>query len=228
MRLTLTKRFMADLSIPKEEFPVLATIIDLDQRLFLDFSKALSEIIPPLGREKYISIIADKVPQIRTDEIKRIINTVIALYRVKEKIGVSAVEMANLMKVAAQESEHDHLFQGDRAEILAQRLTTLLGFENTLGLGTKCVLAMLDNEHVCLRPEMRSDMRPVFDGAEEKILAGAITHHLTIVLNGDDSDLHITLDDNDLEKLKEEIEKSQKKSLQLKAFLKSSNLFFLE
>jgi len=208
----------------------LSKLVDLDDASFSEFSKALSETMPPLGRDKYVSLLTSKLPRLNGRDLSRLLHTIIALYRVKEKIGLSPIKMASLIKESAEESqEHGSLFQNNRGDTLENRLANLLSFNNTLGLGTKCVLAMLDNDRVCVDAEISTDIRPVFDEAKETFIAGAINHELQITLHGENqSDLHITLDDNDLQELKEEIEKAQKRSVKLKAFLKQSNIFHLE
>lgn len=219
---------MSEISIPESEFPVLSKIVDLDSDSFSQFSKVLAETVPPLGREKYISLMSSKLPRLDARDFSRMLNTIVALYRAKEKMGMSPLEMANLIQNAAEESsEHGKLFEKSRRDILGQRLAVLLSFNNTLGLGTKCVMAMLDSDTVCYGTKISTDMRPVFDDSKEVIIAGAINHTLRII-SQKESDFCINLDDNDLQELKEQLENAQKSSVKLKAFLEKSNLFYLK
>jgi hypothetical protein len=233
MSIFFNHKIMAELSIPSSEFPILAKIVDLDEGKFSEFLKVLGETTPPLGREKFISKLCLKLTKFKEDEIAKLLNSILALYRVREKLEISAIETASLVKDAANDnSKHCSLFADGRGDILEKRLSKLLALDSTLGLGTKCVLAMEENERVCLGAEITSDIRPLSADDGESINAAAINHNLKIHfrhgVDRDHSDFYITLDDNDLERIKEEIEKAQKKSLKLKAYLKQSNIFYLE
>jgi hypothetical protein len=230
MSIFLGNKVMAELSIPNEEFPVLAKIVDMADGQFADFANALKETVPPYGRSNYVSKLSLKLPQFKQEEISRLINTIVALYRVREKMGFTHSKIADLIKEAAIESECGSMFEKNRGDILKDRLGILLAFDNTLGLGTKCVLAMENNERVCLETEISSDLRPLFSDDKDSMVAAAINHTLQITFKHEmgPSSFHITLDDNDLKLLKEEIERAQKKSSQLKSFLKKDNIFYLE
>ena len=222
---------MADLSIPDEEFPVLAKIANLENDSFEAFSTALKEVPPPFGRENYVSKLALRLPSFKRSEISRMLNTIIALYRVKEKTEMPPSQIADLInEAAAESSEFGQMFEGNSGGVLKQRLTILPSLNKTLGYGTKCVLAMEDNERVCLNSEITSDLRPMFGDDEEQIKAAVINHTLQIAFKSEDerSNFYVTLDDMDLKTLKEKIEKAQQKSIQLKSFLKNSNVFYLE
>ncbi len=89
---------------------------------------------------------------------------------------------------------------------------------------------MMEQPHVFGHARILSDIRSVFTASADSIAGGFIVHNLTIHYfhNGDHKEFFVALDNDDLNVLKEAIQRAEQKTGHLKAMLKKASIPYLD
>jgi hypothetical protein len=221
------------MTIPAPEIGNLAKIVGYDKGFFDSLIKALNETKPSLTRDKYLADLVSRLPGTTKKEISPILGTLFSLYSIKENNDFSASDLAKHVKEGAVGSkEHGENFSGDKGNILEQRLTALLSYDNSLAVTAKALGVMREHQRVLCHARILTDVRPVFANKPERPSSAMIVHNLQIGFKNSEGknreELYFALDDDDLDLLEAVIERARQKSKALKAMLKSSKLTCLE
>ena len=115
------------------------------------------------------------------------------------------------------------------AKQLADRLATFLAIDS-LRLRAKAVDLQVDHAHVLQGTRVLTEMRPVFQIGSASEVAGVLLYHtLKIQYYKDEEsrEIFITLDDRDIIKLKEDLERAEEKAKILRAIF-SEKLHFTD
>ena len=151
----------------------------------------------------------------------------------KEKTGSSAHELAQ--NVAGSYSgirSKDNHFSPTQAKLLSDRIKSLLSFDKTMAVTAKAFDVMTEHARTFCRARILSDIRPVFTNLDEFASAAVIIHNLQIGFHeggtGEHKEFYVALDTNDIQNLKEVIERAEKKTVALEAILNTSKVPYLE
>lgn len=220
---------MASLNIPPNEYQVLLKIANLPEEEFNTLVNALAHLPPSLSIRRLLANAVSKLSPAKAEETNPILNTVFAIYQLKQPGRDAALELARGIVNAALASKEAALFAGGIGDTLKDRLVKLLSMDATIGMASKAIDVVSEQERSFVDARILSDMRPIF-GDTLDIEASVIVHHLKIEYheNDDHKEFYVAVDDLDLEILKEAVERAQKKSASLKAMLKKTNTPYIE
>jgi hypothetical protein len=217
--------------MPKEALPDLKTVTELDEKLFDSLLAAISATGPTLTGSKFDKNLREKVPTIKPGEIRGVLGVAFNLYSIRKKhdLSLSPQEFADAIADSDLISKAKG-FSPEKRKILSDRLTKLLGFDTTVGVTAKAVDVMTEHERIFCSARILSDIRPVFAKTPEIAEAAVIIHNLQISFHkcGEHKEAYFALDTSDLAKLKQVIERAEKKTTALQAILKQSRLPYLE
>jgi hypothetical protein len=224
---------MATLNIPKRDLPVLKKILELGNEQFDALISAFGDTKPTLTRGQLVKEISKKVKAIRPDELNDIFRVVFILYSMKQKAGASSQKLAEDVSQSCVESSSDVIhFESEKAGLLSSRIKKLLSFDKTIAVTTKAFDVMTEHKHTFCSARILSDIRPVFTDTPDSASAAVIIHTLQIGFHesgtGEHKEFYVALDTNDIQKLKEVIERAEKKTVALSSIIKGSKLPYLE
>lgn len=218
---------MTRIKIPDRYLSGLETIISLTDEKVGELLSALQDappkILPPILSQS----IAPKVQSIPINDLTSIIDTLLSLYYTKLHHDSSPEEMAEDIFMAADESYIGELesFTSGR-EQLKTRLTKLLSVPS-LDILSKALVVLRSNEKVFHDARIITDIRPVFGLDPEQLPAAAVILHMLNITyhhEGDIKELYIACDTDDLESLREVINRADLKAESLKSLLATANI----
>jgi hypothetical protein len=155
-----------------------------------------------------------------------IIHALVGLYTVRAVTGLSIEDFAEAIAVAVEEKGLQPLAPESRARLKAN-LVPLLSLDGALGVASKALSVVADQNRIFIHARVLSDLRAVFkEDPEVSPSAMAIVHTLMIRYHesGDLKSFFVALDDEDVRKLRGALERAQKKSTTLKSVAKSANI----
>jgi hypothetical protein len=218
----------APLTIPKQDLPAFIAIAGFDEDAFKGLMTAFAETAPSLHRTKYISRLAAKSPKSTQKDILVICTALFSLYALMDEKGFPVADLSGVLVQAVKETPDGSRLAGDKFGILNQRLTSLLSFGGSFNVMVKAVNVRNEYERTFCNSRILSDIRPVFTTTPDSAAAAIVVHNLQIGFHdgasGEHKEIYIALDDDHLLELKETVERAQKKSVALKAILKSSKV----
>jgi hypothetical protein len=214
------------LYIPDEHLPVLGKILKLSDKSADELISALSSA-PIVGTAAEMSKqIAGRVPGIPAEDLTSIVDTLYALYHVREFSEVRrSTFLRDLLESIRLNPDFDLRDRKDAPQ-LRKRFQRLLNIE-TLNTLSKAIKLQRDGERLYCGAKIISDIRPVF-GADvaEKPTSAVILHTLKIGYHerGEHKDFFLVLDEQDLERLQEVIERAKSKGATLTELLQAAGL----
>ncbi len=220
---------MPSLHIPEEALPDFKKIAEVDQEVFDSLLAAIKETGPTLTRDQFEKKIAGKIKFQGKADLAAILRATLVLYRFREFNELSAQGMAEAVVDSRLISTSED-FSAEKRESLRKRLSLLLDFDQSLGVTSKAFDVMTENERVFCDARILSDLRPVFAAGKEEALGAVIIHNLRIGFHraGKHQELYFALDTDDIQKLKEVIERAGKKTAVLESILRKSGVPYLE
>jgi len=223
---------MAEITIPEPYQAGLATIVGLSDDSVGELVSALRAIPTKLFPYTLAHEIAPSVQSISVDDLSEVIETLQSLYLTKIYHEVPADVMADDIAEAATEnglSEHLRLSGLDR-EKFKNRLATLLSIES-LEILAKALGILRNNQNVFHEARIITEIRPVFgSNVEEAPPAAVVVHMLNISCHGTDGhkEFFIALDTDDIEVLRDVVDRAETKAESLKAMLNKADITYLE
>ncbi len=215
---------MLKLSIPKEDRKPLIDLFLLD----------------PAKREAFLEIIKDpaNVPHMG-DFVKHLqhmtkVNEheaeqmILALFRIYALIDTTHETIDSLVSVfmdTFKEFDDKKVKQASDENIKSfqEFLKKMLSLHDSLGVRAKAYRLLPDQQHLFIRSEIYSDIRPVFrpDNPDIKPSAAVIIHSLKITYreSGKKQEIYLGLDSEDLQQLHDTVERGIKKHETLKTMI---------
>jgi len=222
---------MASTKIPKAHRLGFEKIISISDDALKELLTLLDTTEPSLKPEKLTSDVGAKLTLTSREDFGVMLRLLISLYQAYFASEVSAAEFAEGICKTVEKSEADSLKLDEyRRKLLLERLTKLLSFEHSLGITSKALDVLTENERLLLGARVLSDVRPVFEKTELSTSAAVIVHMLKISYqqNGEQKDFYVALDTNDLSRMKEVLARAEKKAEAIKLALKKANLTYLD
>jgi hypothetical protein len=213
------------LNIPDGELPVLMSLARLSDEDFGGLAKAISKSKPAMPT-RFMEATAEQVPQIK--DAGAIINTLFALCMMRDRALLPAEELATDVADAA-EREKPKFFAPKDVETLKTRLAILLK-DQSLGVAAKAADVLTEHSNVFCEARMLSDIRPVFAGDGASAPAALIVHNLQIGFHsaGRHQEFYVALDTDDIKKLKQVIERAERKTTALQGIIEKSGTTYLK
>jgi hypothetical protein len=87
-----------------------------------------------------------------------------------------------------------------------------------------------DQDHIFLHARILTDIRPVFNNKGDSVDAAVIVHNLRIHYgqDSDHRDFYVALDTNDIQSLREALDRADTKAKCLQGLLKTSGVSYLD
>jgi hypothetical protein len=219
---------VASLKIPDRYKPGLVVLSSLQDDTFDKVTAALKSSPPPRGEKELAVWISSEVKGPSPQDIKRLIETLASLYRLRTR---SAVKLDALSSDVAQAAARDGLdISIDRVK---DRLTTVLVIDSLNLTDTKAKELQLEEEHTLCDARIITDLRPVFGGnVADTPEAMIIVHTLKLGYHNSSNpqhlDMYVALDADDISRLIEVLKRAQEKSRTLKKQFEGGGVRFVE
>jgi hypothetical protein len=222
---------MSEITIPAHAYPAIQKLAHLSSEEFDSFLNALARAKPAATPSLFEQHVAEHAPQINSSTIRMIVSELFSMNYAFDDLDSSASEMAQSIAEAAfeEQSEEFPINEADR-DILKDRLTKLFVLKASLGLTSKAVGLLTDAQHLFYTARILTDVRPIFNEEGDAVEATVILHNLVLHYgeNGDHKDFVVTLDTNDIEALREVLDRADRKADALKPLLKRSEVAYLD
>ncbi|MGD1085171.1 MAG: hypothetical protein ABSA47_10540 [Verrucomicrobiota bacterium] len=217
--------------LPKEALPDLQQVAEIDEKSFGSLLEAINEIGPTLTGSQFFTKLAGKAPSLEPRCIRGVLGVAFNLYSIKKKHAAasSPQELAEGV-INSDLISKSKAFSSEKRQLLSERLTKLLGLDTTIGVTAKALDVMTEHQRLFCHARILSDIRPVFAKTPETAEAALIIHTLQIGFHelGQHREMYFALDVSDLKKLKQVIERAEKKTAALEAILKQSHVPYIE
>lgn len=213
---------MPSINIPDRYKPGLAVLANLSDDAFSKLEATLKTAPSPREQKELTAWISTEANGITPGNLKRLVETLASLYRLRVKSSVTAEQLAT--DVAEAASKDDEIKAS--VEPLQSRLTSLLGLGSLDLIDAKAKELQLENEHTFCDARIVTDLRPVFGGnVTESPEAMIIVHTLKLGFHDSRSQQHnemfIGIDSDDIAKLMDILLRAQEKAKTLKRSLDS-------
>jgi len=209
----------------------LKRLAEFPEPAFKALIAALTGVQATYTPRKMAAMVVKRGLKMSEADVSAILTTACGLYWLKEYFKLTSAELANDISDAAVSAEPKKLaIPANRRDVLRNRLTTLLGFDDSLGVTAKAVDVMTENNRVFCSGRILSDIRPVFATGSDSATSAVIIHNLQIGYHasGEHKEFYVALDTEDIKALKELIVRAEKKTLALKGMLSKAGMNYLE
>ena len=194
---------------------------------------AVKELLAVLGEERatfastdFSRRVASKVSGVEEQDVISIIQTLLSMYRARQDYGVSTdVVFGNL----ASRPDEFEVTSEQRAQI-ESRLPDFLNLES-LTVTAKSFSILTSHERIFIKTQILTDMRPIFgDDDSGKPKAAVIVHMLKLTYRQDeeDVDFFVAMDTEDISKLRDVLDRADKKAASLQTLLEATDVPYLE
>ena len=220
---------MSTISIPAEALPDLKKIASFEDGFFEALVATVSEIGATLTWRQLQEKVSEKIGSSEKDDAMSVLRPTFNLYRWKQKTGSSPEQVAEAVASSSLVTESGD-FTDDLKLKLKNRVGRLLDLDKSLGVTAKAIDVMTEHERIFCSARIISDIRPVFAEKEEEASAAVIIHNLQIGFHyaGKHKEFYVALDTSDIRKLKDCIDRAEKKEMALRAILAKSETPYLE
>jgi hypothetical protein len=180
-----------------------------------------------LNNREVIAWIGDEVKTISKSELSTVIESLTSLYRLRLRLENTAEQISR--DVADNVKQNASEFNV-RAEVdLQARLAPLLAMSFLGVIAIKAKELQIQSEKVLCEASVLTDIRPVFgEKVDDPPSAMFVTHTLKLTIHqassSDHAELYISLDSDDLVKLKKTLERAEQKERSLKSVFEVKGL----
>ena len=162
------------------------------------------------------------------EELQYIIEALFSIIRLKETVGIPINELIegiiDALKELAETKE-------DLPEDVKVQLSRLLMSDKPFALTIKSATLSGEREKLLIDSKILTDIRPVFRENENFEIGGLLVLHnmkLEYVENSESKEIFLGLDEKDLKKLGENIDRAYQKAKALRKKLEGTNIDFIE
>jgi hypothetical protein len=221
-------KLMVSMNIPKEVVSGLKLVAALDGTTRSRITEVLRSESASLDPSEIAATLCAKVKDLDREPAREIIDCLIALELARTSANVSVQRLSTDVVLAAG------LSPDEEANTVSTWLQETLGVEPLI-ISAKGISVMQDNERTFLNARIITDVRPVYreplsETPSEPPSAAVIVHSLKISFReaGRYREFFTILDNDDLVKLKQTLERAEAKTRTLSAFLQSAKISYLE
>ena len=215
------------LKVPADRIAALIKIRLLSASAVDDLVHALEAAAIAPKSEQMATAIAASVTGISSEDLIDILSTIYSLCYVREAADSHSPRfLDDLIEGIKATGRKELSLDAGEATRFREILNRLLSVK-TIGVAVKAASLQHEAERLFCDVKILSDIRPVFGTeASSGPIAAVITHTMKIGYheNGDHQEFFVALDDEDLQALREAVDKAQKKESSLHALLGNANL----
>lgn len=222
---------MASLDIPQEYREGIAKFVSLSDESFQELIAALEQTPPALKYSTVATNVASKVTSIPKDDVEDIVEIAVSLNIVRHGVDVAEAEFLDDVLEGLDETDVDALhLTGEARDRFKRRLSTLLS-TRSLQVASRVRSLQIEHDRRFCSARILTDIRPVFGvNPDDAPMAAVVTNTLRVSYhhNSELKDVYLVLTADDLKKLRESIERAEKKAQSLKAVLDAAKVPYLE
>jgi hypothetical protein len=217
------------LEIPKEDAGSITAIKALPPTTLEKFIAALAEAPVISNPRAMAEHVAKKIPSVPADKLVSLIETLYAMYQIRELSGVSHARFLTDLTEAILKHPELRIPPKELPKLrsLLERLLDI----GTLNTIAKAARLQRDGERLYCSSKVLSDIRPVFGSDPSERPRGAVlTHTLKIGYHegSGHTEFHVVLDSTDLGELANVIRRAELKDKTLRGLLKTIELTSLD
>jgi hypothetical protein len=209
------------LQIPNDNLRAIGKIVALPETAIDELLGALASTTITAESSTMAENIATSVPSIPHDDLLEIIETLYSLYHVREFSEVRPARFVRDLVDAILQAPDLGLNKTEHASFVGKRFQRLLNVK-TLNVLSKAVRLQREAGCVFCGAKILSDIRPVFgDDLSSGPISAVITHTLKLACHesGQHREFIFVLDQQDLVKLADVVERAQEKERELDRIL---------
>ncbi len=217
---------MSDLRIPSEHQRGLARLYKLSDSVA---DELLASIKSAVSKEQSDDLSASDLPKLvglSSENLQEVLNTLAALYGVRINAEVSIEEfIPDVIESLQSPSSQEFQLPAESVDSFSARLKKFLSID-ALNRAAKARVLRYEHERTFCTARILTDARPVFEDTVGRPEATVIFHMLKIAYHeaGDVRELYVSLDENDLDELRDVIKRAELKSKALKEALNAGHL----
>jgi hypothetical protein len=222
---------MRKINIPEPHQIALVKISSLDDDSMSELSTAIERTKVTLTPLELADKLAENVTHIPKDDLEQILWAVIAMHWARDRENVPLSEFAEEVCRSLDETKVDALkLKPERRDIFKQRITRLLAPSSSLAITARAVDVLTEHERIFTSARIITDIRSVFSDPSEKPSAAFIVHMLNIHYRQgrEKKEFFVALDSDDIAKLKEVLDRAEKKAKSLATLLDASGIHTLD
>jgi hypothetical protein len=210
-----------EIRIPPRYIDSLRALRDLPEESAERLFSALQLETPVATHSKLLTSLADKLPELDRDKASSLLDALLSLNTFRTFHSYSTDDVAEAVSVAdgLREDDVDNAHFARRlANVLATASVALTA--NALDVGSA-------DERIYHSCRIVTDVRPIFeDDPSKPPVSAVVVHSLQVAYHKDNriESFYVALDDTDLTKLKEVVDRASSKAASLRAFLDSAGL----
>lgn len=218
-------------TIPESAYEPIRNLVEMDQKDFDAFISGLTSAKPSISTPALSRHIAAVCPNIPSAVISSIVSQVMTMEYLKQESEMDADEFSVAVAASALgAASKDFEFTEQDADVLEARLAKIFQSDHILELNTKAIAVITDHDNLFLSAKILTDARPVFNDDGSGLEAIAVVHMLRIHFqhNSLHEDFFAAMDVADIRKLKQVIERAERKAEVLKQTFKAANVPYLD
>lgn len=221
---------MPNLRIPEPVQRGLASFFKLSDEEIASLKEALRKARPALSLAEFSKKVSSETG-LSPQKSSTLIASLGSLYSAKAEQNLTSEAFSEDLFEALKEIDKEDLHPSpDRIPAIRKHIEEILSFDDSLGVTSKALRVMLEHEHVWHSARVLTDLRPVF-GADPKQApaAAVIIHNLKIAYQAgrEIREFFVALDNQDLRKLQEVLERAVKKEASLSSVAEKAGLPWL-
>lgn len=217
--------------VPEEHYQGLALIVALNDQTAGEFITALEQASPKLYPSDIVVEIGPKIPSIKPDDLETIVDTLHTLYLTKLHHELSPESLAeDVCEALAEDEEQDTGFTSENREVFKERLTRLLNIESLTVLA-KAFSVFRNQENMYCTARIVTDIRAVFGSNPEAPPPAAVLIHMVNLSyhhEGKLRDFYLALDADNVQELREVLDRADIKAKSLRSLLRGSKVVSLD
>lgn len=221
---------MPSISVPDAYQSGVDALVHITDDQFSQLLSALKAAKPSLFSTGLASQVTPSINGLKSREVRRIVESLVAMYAVRIRLGISSSEFASGISAAIDDFEEASFSEEDKLR-LAERLTQLLEMEKSLGITSKANDVLTEHEHTFCSARVLTDIRPIFQSDLASPPSEAVVvHTLKIAYHQDreHKEFYVALDSDDIQMLKSAIERAELKDRSAKSLLDKAGVLCLD
>jgi hypothetical protein len=184
------------------------------------------DVVPTTyNTERLFNELTGQIDILSLKERREILTVIFSLYGLRYQQSVTIDELLEGICNALESTEKKNLFVlPENRNVVKEKFKKLLSGK-TFDVAGKAVLLAYAQNRALQGASVISDIRSIFgENPEDRPVAAMIIHRLelSVLQAGDPKDIYVALDENDLDKLIEVLNRAKKKNDSLKSLLEAS------
>ncbi|MDQ6813176.1 MAG: hypothetical protein M3040_05540 [Bacteroidota bacterium] len=213
---------MALYKIPKQDFEGFSIIHSLSIKSINAINNAIRSSAKTLTPTRLVEYVSDQV-DIEYSDLKKVLQIIYSLSTLRKDDGLSKEDITSSIIDSLKEIDEEPFKSETKWDSFQKKLLALFTHEEKINLGYKAMSLAWEYDKIFVDSRIMTDIRPVFEeDADKDINSSLIVHHLKIEYhysNDTHKKVFITLDADDLNVLKEQISRAEKKEKNIRAKL---------